>query len=40
MIVKDKVFIDLILVFGGGFMEKFVEFYQNEVMVMDEVIID
>ncbi len=40
MIVKDKVPIDLILALGGGFMEKLVEFHQNEVMVMDEATID
>ncbi|NET33486.1 MAG: TetR/AcrR family transcriptional regulator [Cyanothece sp. SIO1E1] len=40
MIVKDKVPIDLILALGGGFMEKLVEFHQNEVMIMDEETID
>lgn len=40
MIIKDNVPIDLILALGGGFMEKLVEFHQNEVMIMDEATID
>lgn len=40
MIIKDDVPVDLILALGGGFMEKLVEFHQNQVMNIDETIID
>ena len=40
MIIKDDVPVDLILALGGGFMEKLVEFHQNQVMLMDETTID